>query len=89
MNFAQYANPYNPGFKKYLLELIGNDFYILNERSIDEFAKMVTSEDEYKRFGALIQTVWESGFHRAIEQNLENYKKMGLKANIVYEEKSG
>jgi hypothetical protein len=90
MNFSQFGNPYNTGFKRYILALIGENDYSINERSIDELAKIISSEDEYKRFGVLMQTAWESGFRRAVDQNLDNLKKLGIKANIVYkEEKSG
>lgn len=90
MNFNAFANPYNPGFKKYMLQLIGGENYKLNERAIEDCAKSLTTEEDYLRVGALMRTVWEQGFNYAVQQNVENLEKMGIKATITYrEEKSG
>lgn len=82
--FAQ--NPQAVAIKRYLFEML-KDRYRKNERYIDRVALSTVTREDYESLGALLADVYESGFMRAVEQYKENISRLGLKVEVVPEER--
>jgi GTP1/Obg family GTP-binding protein len=81
-----FQNPQSIVIKKYLFEMLG-ERYIKNEKFIDRLTSVVTTKEDYENLGTFITDIFEVGFIRAVDQYKEQLAKIGMKVNIVPEEK--
>lgn len=72
--------------KKYLFEML-KEKYSKNEKIIERLSFSVVTKEDFESFGALITDIYESGFMKAFEEYKKNFEKLGMKVNIVSEEK--
>jgi hypothetical protein len=79
-------NPMAVVIKKYLFEML-KEKYAKNERLIERLAQMLVTREDYESFGSLMGDLYESGFLRATDQYREQLSKMGLKVDVVAEER--
>lgn len=90
VNWSNILNPYGPAFKKFILQLMQDQKYLEHEKCIDKLSTLVGSKEEYEEFGKLILSIWEAGFFKAVDENKEGLRKMGLKVTVKsQDEKSG
>ena len=76
------ASIYSTGVKKLFLELL-QERYALYESTINDIARNVNNEEEYKRIGQLLIATYEAGYIKAVEQHREALAKCGLRAKVV------
>jgi|GEM_PF-2656584 deoxyhypusine synthase len=76
------SNPLSWGIKKYMFEML-QERYSRNEDIITRVSDTIMSEKDYQAFGQLIVDVYEKGFSTALEQQKEQFEKMGLDVNIT------
>jgi len=81
------ANPISAAVKRYLFEML-KEKYIKNEKFIDRISSLMVTKDDYESLAALMADLYESGFIRAVDQYKGQLSKMGLKVEIVAEEKT-
>lgn len=72
--------------KKHMFEIL-KERYGDNEKFIERIAAAITTKDDYESFGKFITDVYETGFLRAVNEYKEQFTKMGMRVNIVPEEK--
>lgn len=82
--FAQ--NPQAVAIKRYLFEML-KDRYRKNERYVDRLALGTVTREDYESLGSLLADVYESGFMRAVEQYKEGIARLGLRVEVVPEER--
>ena len=82
--FAQ--NPQAVAIKRYLFEML-RDRYQKNDRYIDRLASGTVTKEDYESLGSLLADVYESGFMRAVEQYKESISRLGMRVEVVPEEK--
>lgn len=76
------SNPLSWGIKKYMFELL-QERYSRNEDIITRVSDNITSEKDYQAFGQLVLDIYEKGFKEALDQQKEQFEKMGLNVNIT------
>jgi len=81
-----FQNPQSTAIKKYLFEIL-KEKYSKNEKFIDRLTYQINTKEDFESFGIFITDIFESGFLKAFEQYKENFEKLGMKVNIVAEEK--
>lgn len=81
-----FQNPQAITIKKYLFEIL-KERYPRNEKFIDRLAIGTSTKEDYEGLSMLIADIFETGFLRAVDQYKEHFDKMGMKVNIVSEEK--
>lgn len=79
-----FGNPHNLLIKKYLYELL-KDKYIENEKFIDRMSNQLSYKEDADQFIKLIKDAFGCGFNLAIDQQKEQFSKLGIKLNIVDE----
>lgn len=79
-------NPQALAIKRYLFELL-KERYSRNERFIDRLSSQIMTKEDYENLGIFITDVFETGFLKAMNEYKEQFEKMGMKVNIVAEEK--
>lgn len=82
--FAQ--NPQAVAIKKYLFEML-KDRYGRSTKYIDRLALGTVTKEDYESLGVLLADVYESGFMRAVDQYKENISRLGLRVEVVPEER--
>lgn len=81
-----FQNPQSITIKKYLFEIL-KDKYPKNEKFIDRLASNISTKEDYEGLSMLIADIFETGFLRSVDQYKEQLSKMGMRVNIVPEEK--
>lgn len=76
------GNPLSWGIKKYMFELL-KERYSRNEDIITRVSDNITSEKDYEAFGKLAFDIYEKGFQEAIDQQKEQFEKLGLSVDIT------
>ena len=76
------SNPLSWGVKKYMFEIL-QERYSRNEDVINKVSESVMSEKDYEAFGQLMVDVYEKGFSTALDQQKEQFEKLGINVNIV------
>lgn len=61
--------------------------YARNEKFIDRLASTVSTKEDYEALGSLVVDIFETGFLKAVDEYKGQMAKMGLRVNIVPEEK--
>lgn len=61
--------------------------YSKNEKFIDRIAATIVTKEDYDGLGSFVTDIFELGFLRAMDQYKEQLQKMGIKVNIVAEQK--
>lgn len=90
VNWSAIINPYSPAFKKFVLQLTKDQKYLEHEKTIEKMSSLVSNSQDYEEFGNFLLAIWEAGFYKAVDENKEGLKKLGLKVTIKsQEEKSG
>lgn len=79
-------NPQSIAIKKYLFEIL-KERYAKNEKFIDRLASNITTKEDYGDLGSFITDIYEIGFLKAVAEYKEQFEKIGMKVNIVAEEK--
>lgn len=79
-------NPQAVAIKRYLFEML-KDRYQKNDKYIDRIAAGTLTKEDYESLGGLLADVYESGFMRAVEQYRESISRLGLKVDVVPEER--
>lgn len=79
-------NPQALAIKRYLFELL-KERYSRNERFIDRLSSQIMTKEDYENLGIFITDVFETGFLKAMNEYKEQFEKMGMRVNIVAEEK--
>ncbi len=82
-----FQNPHSSAIKKYLFELL-KEKYSKNEKFIDRLSSYVVTKEDYESLGILIVDIFETGFIKAVNEYKEQLTKMGLKVDIVPENKA-
>lgn len=86
MNPFMFQNLQATAIKKYLFEIL-KEKYSKNEKFIERLTYQVNTKEDFESFGIFVTDIFESGFFKAFEQYKENFEKLGMKVNIVAEEK--
>jgi deoxyhypusine synthase len=80
------ANPYGNGIKIYLNEIIGSNGVARNEDILERISRVIVTENDYKQFGKLVATIYESAHIKAMEQ-ISQYRDVlerhGLRIGIT------
>lgn len=84
--FPFFQNAQSITIKRYLFEIL-QERYAKNEKFIERMASTVVTKEDYDGLGSLVTDLFEIGFLRAIDQYKEQLNKMGIKVNIVPEQK--
>lgn len=79
-------NLHATAIRKYLFEIL-RDRYMKNEKFIDKLATTITTNEDYESLGSLVVDIFELGFLKAVGEYKDQLAKMGLRVNIVPEEK--
>ena len=79
-------NPHALAIKKYLFEVL-KERYSKNEKFIDRLTTTIATKEDYEGFGVFVTDLFETGFIRAVDQYKDQFAKLGMKVNIVAEEK--
>ena len=79
-------NPQAVAIKRYLFEIL-KERYGKNEKFIDRLASNITTKEDYESLGAFITDIYEIGFLKAVKEYKEQFEKMGMRVNVVAEEK--
>lgn len=79
-------NPQSIAIKRYLFEIL-KEKYPKNEKFIDRMASQTITKEDYENLGSFITDVFECGFLRAVNEYKEQIERMGMKVNLVAEEK--
>ncbi len=82
MNYSDLLNPYGPAFKKILLQLLGDQKYLKHTDSIERISENFINANNYEKISQLFVDLWEEGFLTCVDQNKENYKKLGIKVRV-------
>lgn len=82
--FAQ--NPQAVAIKKYMFEIL-KERYGRNSKYIDRLAAGTVTREDYESLGALMADLYESGFMRAIDQYKEQVAKLGMRIEVVPEDR--
>jgi hypothetical protein len=81
-----FQNPQSMAIRKYLFEML-KERYAGNEKFIERLAGYVNTKEDYESLGRFITDVYETGFMRAVDQYKEQFVRMGIKVNIIPEDK--
>jgi hypothetical protein len=81
-----FQNLHSSAIKKYLFELLGHK-YARNEKFIDRLASTVATKEDYESLGNLVVDIFETGFLKAVDGYKDELAKMGLRVNVVADEK--
>lgn len=81
-----FQNLHSSAIKKYLFELLGAK-YMRNEKFIERLTSTVSTKDDYEALGNLVVDIFETGFLKAVDGYKDQLAKMGLKVNVVPEER--
>lgn len=84
--FPFFQNPQSTTIKRYLFEIL-QERYSKNEKFIDRIAATVVTKEDFDGLGSFVTDIFEAGFLRAIDQYKDQLHKMGVKVNIVPEQK--
>lgn len=84
--FPFFQNPQSITIKRYLFEIL-QERYSKNEKFIDRIASTVITKEDYDGLGSFVTDIFEIGFLRAVNQYKDQLNKMGVRVNIVPEEK--
>lgn len=79
-------NPQSIAIKRYLFELL-KERYSRNEKFIDRIASQIVTKEDYENLGVFMTDVFETGFLKAVNEYKNQFEKMGMKVNVVPEEK--
>lgn len=79
-------NIHSSAIKKYLFELL-KERYARNEKFIDRLSSTVATKEDYESLGSLVVDIFETGFLKAVDGYKDELAKMGLRVNVVPEEK--
>lgn len=82
-----FQNPHSSAIKKYLFELL-KEKYSKNEKFIERLTSYVVTKEDYEALGILIVDIFETGFLKAVDEYKDQLLKMGLKVEVVPENKS-
>lgn len=80
-------NPHSSAIKKYLFEILKGR-YQRNEKFIEQISSLVSTKEDYEALGMLVVDVFETGFLKAFNEYKEQMAKMGMKVEIVAEQKA-
>jgi hypothetical protein len=83
INYSQILNPYGPAFKKVLLQLLGEQKYVKHIDIIEKISENLVNANNYEKMAQFFVDLWEEGFLTCVDQNQENYKKLGIKVKVV------
>jgi hypothetical protein len=83
---GMFQNLQASAIKKHIFEMIGGR-YGRNERFIERLVGQVNTKEDYEGLGTFLADLFESGFLRAVDQYKDQFAKMGMKVNVVPEEK--
>lgn len=81
-----FQNLHSSAIKKYMFELL-RERYSKNERFIERLAATVSTKEDYEALGGLVVDIFETGFLKAVNEYKGQLAKMGLRVNIVPEER--
>lgn len=82
-NFIRYmSNPRSFTLKRWFAELLGKDFAPHNN-IIERVSCAIVTEQDMKDFGALVTTIYEKAYRKAVEDYREQVEKLGLKISVV------
>lgn len=81
-----FQNPQSIAIKRYLFEVL-KERYGKSEKFIDRLAANVNTKEDYEALGAFVTDIFESGFLKAVNEYKEQFTKLGMRVNIVAEEK--
>lgn len=79
-------NPQSFAVKKYLSEIL-KDRYGKNADCVERLAAGVSTRADYESLGTLVADIYEAGFLRAVDQYKEQLAKVGMRVNVVAEER--
>lgn len=79
-------NIHSSAIKKYLFELL-KERYAKNEKFIDRLSSTVATKEDYESLGNLVVDIFETGFLKAVDGYKDELAKMGLRVNVVPEER--
>ena len=74
--------------KKYVWELIKDNFGE-HEETVEKICESISTAKDIEKIGKLFAAMYESGYMKCVEDHRGKLTSMGLKANVVPEEKSG
>lgn len=75
-------NPLATATKKFLFELMGNE-YPAHSDMIERLSASITTEKDYEQFAKLVLAVYEKGYKLAVDQHKEILEKQGLKVTVT------
>ncbi len=82
-NFFNYlSNPYIPGIKHHVHELLKEN-YADHDRIVERVARTLATESDYVEFGKLISSLYISGFNAAVQQQKSQLEKLGYNVDLV------
>lgn len=81
-----FQNPQSIAIKKYLFEVL-KERYGKNEKFIERMAATITTKDDYEDLGRLITDIYETGFLKAVNEYKDQFAKIGMRVNVVPEER--
>lgn len=81
-----FQNPQSMAIKRYLFEVL-QERYGRNEKFIDRISSTIATKEDYEGLGRLITDVYETGFLKAVNEYKEQFTKMGMRVNVVPEER--
>lgn len=81
-----FQNPQSITIKRYLFEIL-KEKYTKNEKFIDRLASNISTKEDYEGLSMLIADIFETGFLRAVDQYKEQLTKLGVRVDIVPEQK--
>lgn len=85
-NFINYmSNPKSFTLKKWFAELLKGD-YPKHDQIIERVATSITTDKDLKEFGALVINIYETAYHKAVNDYKDQAEKLGIKISIVSEE---
>ena len=81
-NYMKYmANPRAYTLKKWASDLLGAD-YVKHDEVIERISTSLLTDKDVENFGKLLTNVYESAYHKAVDDYKSEFEKMGIKVSI-------
>jgi len=85
-NMAEYMqNPKGFAIRKWLADLLGND-YTAHDQLVERISASLVTQKDLEDFGKLIGCVYSAGFMKAFNDYKGQLEKLGLNINLTVED---
>ena len=79
------SNPKGVVIRNYMLQILGPEKFAKHKEFIDRLAAVMPTSTDIQELGAIIVTVYENGYFKALNDYREKFAKLGYDVSVKRE----